>query len=35
MVYLTETDPEFLRPGTLFEAEIVGAREYDLIARLR
>jgi ribosomal protein S12 methylthiotransferase len=32
-VYLTEADPETLRPGTLVDAEIVGAREYDLLAR--
>jgi ribosomal protein S12 methylthiotransferase len=35
VVYLTEADPGFLRAGTLLEAEIVGAREYDLVARLR
>ena len=35
MVYLTDVDPETLRPGLLLEAEIVGAREYDLLARLR
>ena len=34
MVYLTEADPERLRPGLLLEAEIVGSREYDLLARL-
>ena len=33
VVYLTETDPEGLRPGALLDAEIVGAREYDLVAR--
>ena len=33
VVYLTETDPELLRPGTLLSAEIVGSREYDLVAR--
>jgi ribosomal protein S12 methylthiotransferase len=33
MVYLTEIDPETLRPGVLLEAEIMGSREYDLLAR--
>jgi ribosomal protein S12 methylthiotransferase len=33
VVYFTETDTESLRPGTLLEAEIVGSREYDLVAR--
>ena len=33
VVYLTETDTEFLRPGALLQAEIVGSREYDLVAR--
>jgi ribosomal protein S12 methylthiotransferase len=35
MVYLTDIDPETLRPGLLLGAEIVGAREYDLLARPR
>ncbi len=35
MVYLTEADPGFLRAGALLDAEIVGARDYDLVARLR
>ena len=35
MVYLTDVDPETLRPGLLLDAEIVGAREYDLLARPR
>jgi ribosomal protein S12 methylthiotransferase len=35
VVYFTETNPDALRPGALVEAEIVGAREYDLLARLR
>ena len=35
IVYLTEVDPDSLRPGCLREVEIVGAREYDLVARLR
>jgi ribosomal protein S12 methylthiotransferase len=33
MVYLTEIDPDTLRPGLLLQAEIVGSREYDLLAR--
>jgi len=32
-VYLTECDPSAFRPGTLAQVEIVGSREYDLIAR--
>jgi ribosomal protein S12 methylthiotransferase len=32
-VYLTECDPSTLRPGDLAEVEIVGGREYDLVAR--
>jgi ribosomal protein S12 methylthiotransferase len=35
MVYLTETDPAVLRPGTVLEAQIVGSRGYDLVARPR
>jgi ribosomal protein S12 methylthiotransferase len=34
-VYLTDCDPSTLRTGQVVEAEIVGAREYDLIARVR
>jgi ribosomal protein S12 methylthiotransferase len=33
IVYLTETDPSEVTPGAFIEAEIVGSREYDLIAR--
>jgi ribosomal protein S12 methylthiotransferase len=33
VVYFTEFDTELLRPGTLLTAEIVGARDYDLVAR--
>jgi ribosomal protein S12 methylthiotransferase len=33
VVYLTEGDPALCTPGRLIDAEIVGAREYDLIAR--
>ena len=33
VVYLTECDPSSLRAGCFVEVEIVGAREYDLIAR--
>jgi ribosomal protein S12 methylthiotransferase len=32
-VYLTECSPSSLNPGDLAEVEIVGAREYDLLAR--
>jgi ribosomal protein S12 methylthiotransferase len=32
-VYLTECDPSTFRPGNFAQVEIVGAREYDLIAR--
>jgi ribosomal protein S12 methylthiotransferase len=33
LVYLTECDPSTLSPGQFLEAEVVGAREYDLLAR--
>jgi ribosomal protein S12 methylthiotransferase len=33
VVYFTEANPETLRPGALLRAEIVGAREYDLVVR--
>ena len=32
-VFLTECDPSSLSPGTFVDAEIVGAKDYDLIAR--
>ncbi len=32
-VYLTECDPSAFNPGDLVDAELVGARDYDLIAR--
>jgi len=32
-VYLTECDPSSYRGGDFVEVEIVGARDYDLIAR--
>src|SRR5438105_4943386 len=32
-VYLTECDPSQFRPGEFADVEIVGARDYDLIAR--
>jgi ribosomal protein S12 methylthiotransferase len=32
-VFLTECDPSSYRPGTFTDVEIVGARDYDLIAR--
>jgi hypothetical protein len=33
MVYLTECDPADYAPGTMIDVEIVGHREYDLIAQ--
>jgi ribosomal protein S12 methylthiotransferase len=33
VVYLTDVDPSAHRPGEFIEVEIVGARDYDLIAR--
>jgi len=33
VVYFTECDPSSLPPGRIVEAEIVDAREYDLLAR--
>jgi ribosomal protein S12 methylthiotransferase len=33
LVYLTECDPAALTSGTFVEAEIVGSRGYDLVAR--
>jgi ribosomal protein S12 methylthiotransferase len=33
MVYLTDCDPSELTAGTFIRAEIVGSREYDLVAR--
>jgi ribosomal protein S12 methylthiotransferase len=33
VVYLSELDPTACRPGDLVEAEIVGSRGYDLVAR--
>jgi ribosomal protein S12 methylthiotransferase len=35
VVYLTDIDPDDLEAGALLEAEIVGSREYDLIAKPR
>jgi ribosomal protein S12 methylthiotransferase len=32
-VYLTDCDPSSLRPGTFADVQIVGAKDYDLIAR--
>jgi tRNA A37 methylthiotransferase MiaB len=32
-VYLTECDPSQFSPGEFTDVEIVGARDYDLIAR--
>ena len=33
LVYLTECDPEALTAGTMIEAEVMGGRGYDLVAR--
>jgi ribosomal protein S12 methylthiotransferase len=33
LVYLTDCDPSELAAGTFIEAEIVGSRDYDLVAR--
>jgi ribosomal protein S12 methylthiotransferase len=33
VVYFTDADPDSLRPGAVVEAEVVGAREYDLVVR--
>jgi ribosomal protein S12 methylthiotransferase len=33
LVYLTESDAEELTPGTMIDAEVVGSRGYDLVAR--
>ena len=33
VVYLTDADPDNLRPGTLLDAEITGARDYDLLVQ--
>ena len=33
LVYLTECDPSTLVAGQFLEAEVVGARDYDLVAR--
>ena len=33
LVYLTECDPSALQPGQFIDAEIVGSRGYDLLAR--
>jgi ribosomal protein S12 methylthiotransferase len=33
LVYLTECDPSTVSPGDLIQAEIVGSRSYDLVAR--
>jgi ribosomal protein S12 methylthiotransferase len=34
VVYLSETPVDGLRPGHVLEAEIVGSRGYDLVARV-
>jgi ribosomal protein S12 methylthiotransferase len=33
VVYLTDCNPEHLRAGQLIDATIVGAQDYDLLAR--
>jgi hypothetical protein len=33
VVYLTDCDPSTIAMGTFLDVEIVGAQEYDLIAR--
>jgi ribosomal protein S12 methylthiotransferase len=33
VVYFTDADPSGFKPGSFVEAEIVGARDYDLIVR--
>ena len=33
VVYFTDADPSSFRPGSFVDAELVGARDYDLIAR--
>ena len=33
VVYLTDCDPSTLPPGSFVDAEIVGAEDYDLVAR--
>jgi ribosomal protein S12 methylthiotransferase len=33
LVYLTECDPAELEAGAFIEAEVVGSRGYDLVAR--
>ena len=32
LVYLTDCDPELYKPGDLIRAQIVDARDYDLVA---
>ena len=32
-VFLTDCDPSAFGPGDLVEVEIVGSRDYDLVAR--
>jgi ribosomal protein S12 methylthiotransferase len=33
LVYLTDADPSVLWAGQMIQAEIVGSRDYDLVAR--
>ena len=32
LVYLSECDPEEVRPGQIVSARVTGAKDYDLIA---
>lgn len=32
-IYLTDCDPSAYRPGDFVDVEIVGSRDYDLLAR--
>ncbi len=34
VIYLSDCDPAAIAPGSFLDAEIVGARDYDLVARL-
>jgi ribosomal protein S12 methylthiotransferase len=33
VVYLSDLEPDSAAPGSILDAEIIGAREYDLLAR--
>jgi ribosomal protein S12 methylthiotransferase len=34
VVYFTDADPDLLRAGRVLSAQIVGARDYDLVAKI-